>query len=435
MKARLELQGKWLARLLIVPLALLATQAWAVVQGIEGTSFTLEAASTHIDTPEGGRLMIWGYAPSVGGQVQYPGPTLIVNEGDTVTVTLTNSLPDKNTSLVFPGQQVTASGGAPGLITAEAVPAGGTVSYTFTADHPGTYMYHSGTDMDMQIDMGLVGALIVRPAAGAKFGYNDPESSFDQEYLFLLTSMDARTHLYAEFGMYEQIDTTDFQPIYYFIIGRNGPDTLSPDNAPWMPAQPYGALARTHPGDKVLFRVVDAGRQQHPFHTHGNNFRQIARDGRLMRLNAADTVSNAGVSDYTLAVTAGGTYDSLWSWTGDKLGWDIFGTPEAGMPAHTCTDRGDGFDNATFEYCPDHNKPIPVTLPGLQDLSFGGFYSGSPFLGAYGALPPGEGGLNLNGGMFYMWHSHTEKELLNNDLPPGGMLSMMVVEPPGVNIP
>jgi hypothetical protein len=154
-----------------------------------------------------------------------------------------------------------------------------------------------------------------------------------------------------------------------------------------------------------------------------------------MRLRAADTVSNAGVSDYTLAVTAGGTYDSLWSWTGDKLGWDIFGTVEAGMPAHTCNDRGDGFDNATFEYCPDHNKPIPVTLPGLQDLSFGGFYSGSPFLGAYGALPPGEGGLNLNGGMFYMWHSHTEKELLNNDLPPGGMLSMMVVEPPGVDIP
>ena len=51
-----------------------------------------------------------------------------------------------------------------------------------------------------------------------------------------------------------------------------------------------------------------------------------------------------------------------------------------------------------------------------------------------GALPPGEGGLNPNSAYPFMWHSHTEKELTNFDIFPGGMLSMMVVEPPGTVI-
>jgi hypothetical protein len=33
-----------------------------------------------------------------------------------------------------------------------------------------------------------------------------------------------------------------------------------------------------------------------------------------------------------------------------------------------------------------------------------------------------------------MWHSHSEKELLNFDIFPGGMLTMLVVEHPDVPI-
>jgi hypothetical protein len=75
-----------------------------------------------------------------------------------------------------------------------------------------------------------------------------------------------------------------------------------------------------------------------------------------------------------------------------------------------------------------------VALPHQQDLTFGQFYSGSPFLGALGSLPPGEGGFNPNGGFLFMWHSHSEKEIVNNDIFPGGMLTMMFVEAPGVEL-
>jgi len=75
-----------------------------------------------------------------------------------------------------------------------------------------------------------------------------------------------------------------------------------------------------------------------------------------------------------------------------------------------------------------------VTLPGPQDLTLGGWWSGSPFLGDTGDLPPGEGGLNPFGGYFLVWHSHAEKELTTFDIFPGGSLSSVVVVPPGTPI-
>jgi len=51
-----------------------------------------------------------------------------------------------------------------------------------------------------------------------------------------------------------------------------------------------------------------------------------------------------------------------------------------------------------------------------------------------GSLPPGEGGLNPYAGYTYMWHSHTEKELINYGIFPGGMLTMMIIQPHGVPI-
>jgi hypothetical protein len=132
--------------------------------------------------------------------------------------------------------------------------------------------------------------------------------------------------------------------------------------------------------------------------------------------------------------------DAIFEWTGEKLGWDIYGTPADGLPAHDCIDNdadgyGDPDSDYPMEWCDDHGKPFPVILPETGNLAFGGWWSGSPFMGSGGALPPGEGGLNPNSGFFFMWHSHTEKELTNFDIFPGGMLSMMVVDPPGTPIP
>ena len=42
--------------------------------------------------------------------------------------------------------------------------------------------------------------------------------------------------------------------------------------------------------------------------------------------------------------------------------------------------------------------------------------------------------MNPGAGFAYMWHSHTERELVNNDVFPGGMMTMLIVEGPGIPI-
>src|SRR5262252_3597501 len=107
--------------------------------------FNLTANTGYADTPDGNSVFMWGYAnhdAPDNDHFQTPGPVLCVTEGETVVVNLTNTLPEP-ASIVFPGQAgVTASGGSPGLFTDEAA-SGGTVSYSFTAGHPGTYLYQS----------------------------------------------------------------------------------------------------------------------------------------------------------------------------------------------------------------------------------------------------------------------------------------------------
>jgi hypothetical protein len=176
----------------------------------------------------------------------------------------------------------------------------------------------------------------------------------------------------------------------------------------------------TTPGDRVLLRLIGGNKDLHPFHTHGNNFRLIAQDGVFFGPNLA-------VSNFTQRVVPGETYDAIFSWTGEQLGWDAYGDPA--VYPHECNNDGSGFDPVTMEYCPDHGKPFPVALPGTQELTNGPQWSGSPFLGVLGSLPPGQGAGNLEGGYFFMWHSHNERELTNNDIFPGGLLTMLMVVP------
>lgn len=402
----------------------------AAVQGVTGTSFTFTAKSGYISTPDGNSIYMWGYALN-NSTMQYPGPTLILNQGDTVTITLNNTLPVP-VSIVFPGQaNVTATGGQAGMITREAKPYNGTVTYSFTAANPGTYMYYSGTNPELQIEMGLVGAIIVRPSGFTDRAYNHPDSQFDQEYLFLLTEIDPRIHQKAAIGKYEEIDNTGYWPVYWLINGRAAPDTMVEANASWLPTQPYNCMPMTHPHKKVLLRIIGAGRDMHPFHTHGNHTKVIAIDGKLLESSPGN---GADLAEFTFTNTTipGGTIDAIYQWTGAKMGWDIYGH-DGSEPGICATVDANGFDvNPPYEYCPDHGKPFPVILPDNKDLTFGQFYAGSPFLGGEGILPPGEGGFNPNGGFFFMWHSHNEKEITNNNIFPGGMLTMIVVEHPSV---
>jgi FtsP/CotA-like multicopper oxidase with cupredoxin domain len=432
--------------LLIAAVLVSATGLQAAVQGVTGTTFNLEAKSDYILTSDGDSFLMWGYTIA-GNRMQYPGPTLIVNQNAVITINLTNQL-GVPTSIIFPGQKVTATGGSVGLLTNEA-PAGGTVTYTFTASEPGTYLYRSGTRSDVQTEMGLVGALVVRPSMGANYAYNHADTAFDREFLLLITEMDPMIHRQVESGGYAAVDMTAYFPTNWLINGRNFPDDMAENFVSWLPTQPYNFQPIMHPGEVTLVRSIGGGVDSHPFHYHGNDFDVIAEDGRMLSSGPGNGPDLAWKAT-TRRIMAASTTDVLWTWTGEELGWDIYGHdpgvdyPRADINAawsgNICDNYVDGdpdtyFDTETKEYCPDHAVPFPVIIPPRDSLAFGQFYNGSPFLGGAGDLPAGNPGLNSAGGYFYMWHSHTEKELTSNDLWPGGLVSFMIIEHPVVSLP
>jgi hypothetical protein len=559
MKRAISKSVRFLAAMALV--MWLTATAFAAAPGITGPTFNLTAQQAFLNQPDGEAVYSWGYgcngtpagfAPTLPGQncptMQVPGPTMIVTEGQTVTVNLLNGLPAAagNTSILFPGFAVTATGGVTGLLTNEAAP-GGTVTYTFTASAPGTHAYYSGTQGDLQIEMGLYGAIIVLPstipancnsgyhtlnatAQGASSSahpgvvetdfrlahaaYDHPGSCYDREYLFQWAEMDTRIHRQAlaqvtalvgctagAVGCSLNVQTEPYHPAYFLINGRSMPDLMDPNFAGEYPHQPYNANPHMHPGELTLVRTIGQGRWQHPFHEHANHVRILARDGNLVLSGSTTNVTftsgltgDSGVAGRGLAgslmfntdTTPGESFDGIFYFTGRGLNWDPYGHHPVSSTGDTqatlgCTADVNGYNSGAptainfMEWCQDHNKPVqvnpfgdvpaggPVTLPDPNVFTNGPWYSGSPYLGPdatlrgtmpacvgnpYGTIPGvGTSGpnpvnadcttlnpanLQLNPaserGWAFMWHSHNEREITTNNVFPGGMLMMMLVD-------
>ena len=369
-------------------------------------TFNLVANTGYADTPDGNSIFMWSYAnhdAPDNDHFQSPGPVLCVTQGETVVVNLTNTLPEP-ASVIFPGQGgVTASGGSAGLLTTEAA-SGGTVSYSFTAGNPGTYLYQSGSDQAKQVEMGLYGALVVRPnsttcpvVAGTGCAYGaDTRFSSGREYLLLLSEIDPVLHHAVETGGTYDINARRAR--YFTINGREFPDTLQDNGTALQPNQPYGSLVKIQPNtptntQPALIRMINAGLLNHPFHPHGNHTTQIAQDGR----------SVARTEHFGETIGSGQTLDYLIRWD-DQDQWD-----------------------------PTSN-PLPVPQPNYRNLTFkdgNTFYSGTPYLGYKGTLPTGTVSQNVCGEWYFPWHSHALNEFANFDEAFGGMATLLRVDPPG----
>jgi multicopper oxidase len=528
MKKAISKSG-WLLAATALALFFVVT-AYAATPGISGPTFNLTAQPAYLNQPDGAAVYSWGYgcngapagfAPAAITNatcptMQVPGPTLIVTEGQTVTVNLTNSLPTAvgNTSILFPGFQVTATGGVTGLLAQEATP-GGSVTYSFVASSPGTRAYYSGSQSDLQIEMGLYGAVVVLPAsvpsactAGlpatnpganhtaqafwkesdfrlAAAAYDHPKTCYDREYLFQWAEMDPNIHAQALAqvqartgctagapGCSLNVPTEPYKPAYFLINGRSMPDVMDPNYAAEYPHQPYNGNPHMHPGEMTLVRSIGQGRWQHPFHEHANHVRILARDGNLILTPSGNSL--AGILMFNTDTTPGSAFDGIFYFTGRGLNWDpyghhpapdSFGDPLAYLP---CTPDANGYNTGAptavnyFEWCQDHNKPMelnpfgdvagggPMTLPDPNIFTNGAWYGGNPYLGPDASLratapacattstatltctnlQPANTQANPANerGWAFMWHSHNEREITTNNVFPGGMLMMMLVD-------
>jgi len=370
--------------------------------------------------------------------MQVPGPTLVVTEGATVTINLTNNLPTAagSTSILFPGFNVstsctttpTAVGQQQGLLTCEAIP-GGTVTYSFTASAPGTHAYYSGTQGDLQVEMGLYGAVVVLPATppsncangttvtnlygktdyGTATGipgfpeqdfrlstaaYDHPKSCYDREYLFQWAEMDARIHKQAAaqvqakmgctagtMGCSLDVQTEPYHPAYFLINGRSMPDLMDPNYAVEYPHQPYNGNPHMHPGELTLIRTIGQGRWQHPFHEHANHVRILARDGNLILSPTNPTTSLAGVLMFNTDTTPGESFDGIFYFSGRGLNWDPYGHHPAGtsttlsaLPITSLSEVGNTVTATVTGSLPIAATSSQVVISGVTPAGYNGTF-------------------------------------------------------------
>lgn len=212
--------------------AVLPGPSCSVVGGVR--TCELWAKTGTLTLPGGVTAPIWGYADTAGGAATLPGPTLVVDQNESVSIVLHNMLAE-NTSLTILGADM-----APDL--AGVAPAGQR-AYTFTATAPGTYLYEAGltTNAQHQVALGLYGALIVRPAGAPTQAYANPVTAFDDEALVLLSEIDPALHNSVNPAAF---DFRQFKPTYRLINGKAFPQT---------------DVIASGAGRRVLLRYANAG--------------------------------------------------------------------------------------------------------------------------------------------------------------------------------
>jgi len=205
----------------------------------------------------------------LGYNKQWPGPTIRVTEGDKVKVNFVNNLKE-TTGVHFHGVDFADffQDGVP-FVTQKPITPGETYSYEFTAAPAGSMMYHSHHNATDQVGRGLLGALIVDPKddADAKVAYRKRYGiGYDREYTWI--SNDS---------------------LGGFTINGHG----FPATVPVLAAI----------GEKVLVRFMNEGIMMHPWHSHGNTMRVVARDGRPL--------GSASFDCDTLGVNPGERWDAV----------------------------------------------------------------------------------------------------------------------------
>lgn len=162
-----------------------------------------------------------------------PGPQIYAFEGDKITVNVTNAL-DGPHAFMIPGRR---KGDNPMVDTGPIAP-GATVSVTFTAKDPGTYLYHDNLNAPVNRVMGLHGAFVIMPkaaVAGHKLTpYKNPTPAVQQ--------------LFDDFG------TAPWFPGLAWETGDAATDTPPTRQHIWL----------LHQASPLLFEEVGKYAQDHP---------------------------------------------------------------------------------------------------------------------------------------------------------------------------
>jgi CopA family copper-resistance protein len=175
-----------------------------------------------------------GHAVTINGTV--PGPLIRLKEGQTVRLSVTNTL-DEETSIHWHGLLVPFQmDGVPG-VSFPGIPPGETFVYEFPVKQSGTYWYHSHSGL--QEAEGHYGPLVIEPAGP------DP-ISYDREHVIVLSDFSfMHPHLIFK-RMKQQAGVFNYQKQTLSSLLAGKDQTLQ-ERMDWAKARPTTGLAFSRP--------------------------------------------------------------------------------------------------------------------------------------------------------------------------------------------
>lgn len=307
----------------------------------------LAAKAFDMTMPNGDVVPMWGFVLDTAGcygttpglarracvdalpDPTVPGPLLVVGAASgEIVIRLTNNLPEP-VSIVIPGQEMPVSNKNPAFggttnkgptwddgsdgprpsptarvrsFGKEAPPNGGRNVYRWrngngTPFKPGTYIYQSGTHPQLQVQMGLYGA--IRRSVGPKEAY--PGVSFDRQRDLFYSEVDPALH-----SPPTPANTGNYNP-KHFLLHRYPTGAIGDTPVDVSIADPLDACIPTGgigAGDDMLLRLYNAGLRELAPMMLGSHFDVVGEGGSPYQFASRQ---------YSVILQPGSTKDLLWS--------------------------------------------------------------------------------------------------------------------------
>jgi FtsP/CotA-like multicopper oxidase with cupredoxin domain len=245
--------------------------------------FFLEVVEIQEEVYPGEFVTFWVFAPmgtAMTSPARLPSPTLRVETGDIVEITLYNTHYLPHTIHLHGTSQANNMDGVPHM-TQDEVPPGGQFTYRFTAGQPGTFWYHCHVQDQIHPSMGLAGMLIIEPERPYNnFAHLVPgagriasmskatREEYDNEYSLVYMDIDDRLNRIpaaysdpreVEKRMHRDYDVTQRASNIFLVNGRSFPFTLR--DSPIL----------VKPDQRTRLRVLNVGPRTVYLHTHGHH--------------------------------------------------------------------------------------------------------------------------------------------------------------------
>ncbi|HHJ15688.1 MAG TPA: twin-arginine translocation signal domain-containing protein [Gammaproteobacteria bacterium] len=227
---------------------------------------TLYITDGFINQIDGTSVYFRGYSNS-SGTLDVPGESMIVQEGDTVEITLVNTLATEH-NFVIDGM---ADSGVVGAFSSR--------TFSFTAGNPGTYMFYDNANGVYNQLLGLHGGFAVMPQNSSNELYPGSRT-FVQQQFWLFHDIDPAWNDRLRQGL---TPNTAYVPRYFTLNGLGGRPPGAPGNAdPNVNSMidPRSALHGSI-GDRTLVRILNAGLAAQSVHVHGNHMEWLTENGQI----------------------------------------------------------------------------------------------------------------------------------------------------------